>query len=112
MLPQRMLLMRAGDVHLCDFGTPAEGEPGYLRPAVVVTTDEVLEFEQHALAVVPLTTTRRNWLSEVNVAEFGVAQAQLVTTISVNRVVEESGSNVGPITLRQNRELLSDLLGI
>ena len=111
-LPRQTLLMRAGDVLRCDFGTPAKGEPGYLRPAVVVTADEVLEFEQHALAVVPCTTTHRDWLSEVDVADFGVAQTHLVTTISVSRVVEETGSNIGPVALRQIRELLADLLGI
>ena len=42
--------MRAGDVVRCDFGTPARGEPGFVRPAIVVTSDEVLEFRQHAIA--------------------------------------------------------------
>ena len=37
-------LMRAGDIVHCDFGTPARGEPGFVRPAVVVTSDDVLEF--------------------------------------------------------------------
>ncbi len=83
-----------------------------MRPAVVVTADEVLQFDQHAIAVVPCTTTRRNWLSEVEVADVGVAQTHLVTTISTDRVVEATGSNVGPVVLKQIRELLADLLGI
>ena len=62
-----MSLMRAGDVVRCDFGTPARGEPGFVRPAVVVTSDAVLEFRQHAIVVVPCTTTRRGWLSEVDI---------------------------------------------
>lgn len=104
--------MRAGEILRCDFGTPACGEPGFMRPAVVVTADEVLQFDQHAIAVVPCTTTRRNWLSEVEVADVGVAQTHLVTTISTDRVVEATGSNVGPVVLKQIRELLADLLGI
>lgn len=104
--------MRAGDVLRCDFGTPARGEPGYLRPAVVVTADEVLEFEQRAIAVVPCTSTHRGWLSEVELADVGVAQTHLVTTISVDRVVDATGVNVGPVALQQIRELLADLLGI
>lgn len=102
--------MRAGDIVRCDFGTPARGEPGFVRPAIVVTSDDVLEFRQHAIVVVPCTTTRRGWLSEVDVTEFGVAQAHLPTTISVDRIVETTGTNVGPIALQQIRELIAELL--
>ena len=104
--------MRAGDVVRCDFGTPARGEPGFVRPAIIVTSDDVLEFRQHAIAVVPCTTTRRGWLSEVDIAGFGVAQAHLPTTISVDRVVETTDTNIGPVALQQIRELLHDLLGL
>ena len=106
------LLMRAGDVVGCDFGTPARGEPGFVRPAIVVTSDDVLEFRQHAIAVVPCTTTRRGWLSEVDITGFGVAQTHLPTTISVDRIVETTGTNIGPVALRQIRELIADLLGL
>jgi mRNA-degrading endonuclease toxin of MazEF toxin-antitoxin module len=104
--------MRAGDVVRCDFGVPARGEPGFLRPAVVVTSDDVLEFRQHAVAVVPCSTTERGWLSEVEIAGFGVAQAHLPTTISVDRIVEPTGTNVGPVVLLQIRELIADVLGL
>lgn len=104
--------MRAGDVVRVDFGTPARGEPGFVRPAIVVTSDDVLEFRQHAVVVVPCTTAKRGWLSEVDVAGFGVAQAHLPTTISVDRIVEPTGVNVGPVTLQQIRELIADLLGL
>lgn len=112
MHPQAMWPMRAGDVVSCDFGTPARGEPGFVRPAVVVTSDDVLEFRQHAIVVVPCTTTRRGWLSEVDIAGLGVAQAHLPTTISVDRIVEATGANIGPVALRQVRELIADLLGL
>ncbi len=104
--------MRAGDVVRCDFGTPARGEPGFIRPAIVVTSDDVLEFRQHAIVVVPCTTNSRGWLSEVDITEFGVAQTHLPTTISVDRIVDRTGANVGPVTLRQIRELIADLLGL
>lgn len=107
-----MSSMRAGDVVHCDFGTPARGEPGFVRPAIVVTSDDVLEFRQHAIVVVPCATTTRGWLSEIDVAGFGVAQAHLPTTLSVDRVVEETGTNIGPVALRQIRELIADLLGL
>ena len=43
---------------------------------------------------------------------FGVAQAHLPTTVSVDRVVEVTDTNVGPVALRQIRELIADLLGL
>jgi mRNA interferase MazF len=104
--------MRSGDVVRVDFGVPARGQPGFVRPAIVVTADEVLEFRQRAIAVVPCTTTRRGWLTEVEVGAFGVAQAHLPTTVSIDRVVEATGTNVGPVALRQIRELIGDLLGL
>ena len=51
-------------------------------------------------------------MSEVDITGFGVAQAHLPTTISVDRVVEMTGTNVGSVALRQIRELIADLLGI
>ncbi len=102
----------AGDAVRCEFGTPARGEPGFVRPAIVVTSDDVLEFRQHAILVVPCTTTRRGWLSEVDVGGFGVATAHLPTTVSVDRIVETAGVNVGPVALGQIRELIADLLGL
>ena len=110
MRPRAMSPMRAGDVVRCDFGTPARGEPGFVRPAIVVTSDDVLEFRQHAIVVVPCTTTRRGWLSEVDITGFGVAQAHLPTTVSVDRVIEATGTNIGPVALQQIRELIADLL--
>ena len=107
-----MSLMRAGDIVRCDFGTPARGEPGFVRPAIVVTSDDVLEFRQHAIVVVPCTTTRRGWLSEVDITGSDVAQAHLPTTVSVDRVVEATGTNVGPVALQQIRALIADLIGL
>lgn len=104
--------MRAGDIVRCDFGTPARGEPGFIRPAIVVTSDDVLQFRQHAVVVVPCSTTRRGWLSEVDTAGYGVAQTHLPTTISVDRIVDTTSTNVGPVTLGQLRELIADLLGL
>ena len=104
--------MRAGDIVRCDFGTPIRGEPGFIRPAIVVTSDDVLEFRQHAIVVVPCTTTRRGWLSEVHIAGYGDAQTHLPTTISVDRILDTTDANVGPVTLQQIRELIADLLGL
>ena len=83
-----------------------------LRAMWLMRAGDVLEFRQHAIVVVPCTTTRRGWLSEVDVAGFGVAQAHLPTTISVDRVVETTDKNIGSVSLQQIRELIADLLGL
>ena len=93
-----MSLMRAGDIVRVDFGTPARGEPGFVRPAIVITSDDVLEYRQHAIVVVPCTTVERGWMTEVQISGLGVAQAHLPTTISVDRIVSTAGTNVGPMT--------------
>ena len=46
----------------------------------------------------------------VDLTGFGVAQAHLPTTISVDRVVETTGTNIGSVALQQIRELIADLL--
>ena len=107
-----MLAMRAGDVVQIDFGTPARGEPGFVRPGVIVTSDDVLEFRQAAVVVVPCTTTRRGWLTEIELEDFGIVQAHLPTSISVDRIVNSTGTNVGPDVLRRIRELIAELLEI
>ena len=104
--------MRAGDIVRCDFGVPARGEPGFIRPAIVVTSDDVLEFRQHAVVVVPCSSKRRDWLTEIEVDGVDVVQTHLPTTISVDRIVDADGTNIGPVALRQIRELLADPLGI
>jgi mRNA-degrading endonuclease toxin of MazEF toxin-antitoxin module len=104
--------MRAGDIVRVDFATPARGEPGFVRPAIVVTSNEILDFRQAAIVVVPCTTTKRGWLTEINVEGLGVVQAHLPTSISVDRIVASEESNVGPVVLRQIRELIGELLEI
>ena len=105
-------MMRAGDVVQVDFGMPARGEAGFVRPAVVVTSDDVLEFRQAAVVVVPCTTTHRGWLTEIELENFGVVQAHLPTSISVDRILKSTEVNVGPVVLRQIRELIAELLEI
>ena len=51
-------------------------------------------------------------MSEVDVAAFGVAQAHLPTRINVDRIVGTAEGNIGPVALRQIRELIADLVGL
>lgn len=57
-------------------------------------------------SAIPASATRHE------VSGFGAAQAHLPTTVSVDRIIEPTGTNVGPVALQQIRELVADLLGI
>ena len=57
-------------------------------------------------------TTRRGWLTEVEIADVGIAQAHLPTPISVDRIVETDIMNIGSVALRQIRQLIAELLEI
>jgi len=103
--------VQAGDVLRVDFGVPRRGTPAATRPAIVVTATTVLSFRLEAVNVVPCTTARRGWETEV-VTDWGTAQCHAITTISVDDVVDETGSNVGPAVLAQIREVLALVLDI
>jgi mRNA-degrading endonuclease toxin of MazEF toxin-antitoxin module len=77
----------------------------------VVTHDDVLAFELKAVNVVPCTSTRRGWASEID-TPWGAAQCHNITTISVDDLLEDTGHNVGPVVLAQIRQLIADILGI
>lgn len=102
--------MRSGDVFTVDFGSPLDNEAGLLRPAVVITDDDILESISGTFQVVPFTSTVRNWPTDIS-SEWGEAQVHLITTVSSLAAGEHLGT-VGPAKLRALREVLSDLLGM
>jgi mRNA interferase MazF len=107
-----------GDAADIDLGLPEGSEAGFLRPAVVVTSEVVLRRGPRIVQVVPLTTTRRRYPTELDVAaaESGlsldsVAQAHHVRSVSAPRVRDVHG-RLGSVVLSQLRELLADLLDL
>lgn len=102
--------MRSGEVYRIDFGSPLGSEAGFIRPAVVVTDDEILESISTTFQVVPFTSTVRNWPTDVS-SEWGEAQVHLVTTVSSLAAGEYLGA-VGHAKLRALREVLADVLGM
>lgn len=114
-----MLPLTSGDVVRVDLGTPIGSEAGMVRPAIVVTAQRILHAQPSVVHVVPLTTTLRDWSSEVEVEATphtgltgaSAAQAQHVRAISVERVVEQTG-NVGAVALTQVRETIAVLLDL
>lgn len=111
--------MKAGDIYRVDFGDPAGSEPGFVRPALLVTADNVLQRRPRTVHVVPITSNVVRALPTEVLLENGdlprqsAAQAHLCTVISTSRMVEDiPEGNVGPIVLAQIRSVLGDLLDI
>lgn len=99
--------MRAGDSVRIDFGVPLGSEPGFVRPAIVVTADLVLAMHPRTVHVVPLTgNVSRQMPAEVpldvpELPKSSVAQVHLCTVVSVQRIIEDAGvANVGPASPR------------
>lgn len=110
--------MRAGEVVRVDFGVPQGSEPGFVRPAVVVTADRVLAAGPRTLHVVPITSnTARRLPTELDVETDdqvvrGMAQAHLCAVVSTSRVVGEGLGSIGLTALTQIRSVISDLLDL
>jgi mRNA interferase MazF len=112
-------MLTSGDVVDLDLGAPAGREAGFRHPVVVVTAQEILDESASVIQVVPLTTTLREFGSEVLVmAEPGTgldadssAQCQHIRSVSVDRVETVRG-NVGSVTLLEIRQVLSLILDI
>ena len=112
-----MCKMLAGDVVSVDFGIPQGSEPGFQRPAVVMTANVVLQQEPRTVHVVPLTTNiGRRLPTEVSVDVDGLlpsaAQCHLLTVVSSSRIEPPTVGTVGAAVLVQIREVIVDLLDL
>lgn len=111
-------MMHAGEIVEVDFGVPAGSEPGFIRPAVVVSAELILRSRPRTLHVVPVTSNiARSLPTEVPVRAAGldrpsVAQCHLCTVVSTERIVATDAGNIGAAALAQVRSLLADLLDI
>lgn len=103
--------MRSGEIAIIDFGVPIGSAPALVRPAVVVTAQPTLDEFVQTFHVVPITSTVRQWPSDVT-TDRGNAQCHLLTTVDQAQVTERTNENVGPVTLAQIREILALLLGV
>lgn len=103
--------MRSGDILIVDFGVPIGSTPALVRPAVVITAQPTLDEFDQTFHVVPVTSNRRKWPSDVAI-DRGHAQCHLVTTVDQLQLVEHTTENVGAVVLAQVREIVSVLLGL
>jgi len=110
--------MQAGDVVRVDFGVPAGSEPGFVRPAIVVTANLILDARPRTIHVVPITShTKRSLPTEIVVSAAGldqpsVAQCHLCTVVSTERLTADDQGNIGAAALAEVRSILGDLLDI
>lgn len=109
----------SGDVVDLDLGIPHGREAGFAHPAIIVTSQRVLDARPSVVQVVPLTSMLRAFHSEVLIDPDGsnglsvpsAAQCQHVRAVSVGRIRKTRG-NVGPTTLAQLRETIAVLLDL
>lgn len=108
--------MQAGDVVEVYFGAPTNEEMSLLRPAVIVTSSEILQRNPRTLQVVPLNTDVRPQLPHElpleSWSEPASAQCHLITTIDRNLLTGRSLGQLDFADLRRVRELISDILDI
>lgn len=112
-------MLSSGDIVDLDLGPPQGREAGFRHPAVVVSAQRILTAEPSVVYVVPLTSTLREFHSEITIepndhnglAGRSAAQCQHLRAISTRRIVSTRG-NVGSTTLSQIRETIAVLLDI
>jgi mRNA interferase MazF len=112
-------MLTSGEVVIADLGEPVGREAGFPRPVVVVTAQVVLAQGPNVVHVVPVTTTRRGFRSEVELEPDdangllgeSAAQCQHLRAVSTDRLGDTLG-HVGPTALLQIRETLADLLDL
>ena len=112
-------MLTSGDVVSLDFGLPFGREARFARPAVVVTSQDILDEAAAIVHVVPLTTTLRDFGSEVVIEPMesnglstqSAAQCHQIRAISTRRLGRRIG-NVGSVDLVMIRETVGLILDV
>lgn len=83
-----------GDVYVCDFGDPVGHEQGFIRPAVIISHDEMV---RNGLPVVlPVTRTRRGYPTHVELENVlpvtCYVQCEQIRTVSIDRLGDRLAS--------------------
>ena len=106
---------------MVDFGNPVGSEPGFVRPAALVTAQAVLDRRPRTVHVVPITSNvGRSLPTEVRLdsdvlPKPSAAQCHLITVISVERIIgthETGRPAIGATSLAQLRVVLAEMLDI
>jgi mRNA interferase MazF len=96
---------RRGEVWLVGFGDPVGREQSGRRPAIVVSADPLNESRAGVVIVVPITTSRRELPSHVEIEpgssgldEVGYAKCEDVKSISEERLIANLGAATDAVT--------------
>jgi mRNA interferase MazF len=112
-------MLSSGDVVDLELGLPQGREAGFRHPAVLVSAQRILSAEPSVVYVVPLTSTLREFHSEITIepdnrnglTTRSTAQCQHLRAVSTGRIVSARG-NVGAAALAQIRETITVMLDI
>lgn len=112
-------MLTSGDVLDLDLGRPEGREAGFRHPSVLITAQRILDAEPSVIHVVPLTSTIREFRSEIalepddlnGLESTSAAQCQHIRAISTARVHAVRGS-VGPSALAEIRETVAIVLDL
>ena len=109
----------SGDIVDLDLGLPLGREAGFAHPALIVTSQRIMDAEPSVIHVVPLTTTIRNFETEIRIepdkgnglVAVSSAPCQHLRAISPQRIATVRG-NVGLASLSQIRETIAVILDL
>ena len=112
-------MLTSGDIVDLDLGLPAGREAGFEHPAVVVTSQPLLDASPSVVQIVPLTSKLRDFRSEIalgpdpsnGLAVHSAAQCQHIRSVSTRRIGDRRG-NTGPVVLAQIRVTLGAILDV
>lgn len=103
---------KRGEVWLVDFGVPLGREGGYVRPAIVVSSDMLNAGPGGVVVVVPTTTSRRDLPLHVEIEpgesgldETSYAKCEDVKSVSVERMMHRFGVAPSEVVERVARTL-------
>ena len=104
-------MVRRGEIYFCDFGNPVGHEPGFRRPAVIVSHDLM---NMHGVPIVlPVTRTRRGYATHVVL--HGVlpvtsyVQCELIRAVSDERLIRPVAT-LDPVDLDKIEVILRRIL--
>ena len=112
-------MLTSGDVVDLDLGVPEGHEAGFVHPAVLVTAQRILDGGPSVVHVVPLTSTIRDFHSEIVIGPdaanglrgVSAGQCQHLRAVSPGRVVVTRG-HVGAAVLAQLRKTIAMILDL
>lgn len=87
-------MVNRGDIYLCDFGDPLGHEPGFRRPAAVISAPELSRLGLPI--VLPITRTKRGWPTHLEIEDAlpvtSYVQCEQVRAVALDRLVTRVGA--------------------